>query len=49
MTVGAQCAKAPDIHDYIADLILAVTPRYGTITTINALQSTKKSNKIKKI
>jgi hypothetical protein len=41
-TVVARCAKAPGIHGYVAGSIPAVTPRYGTITTVNALRSTKK-------
>jgi hypothetical protein len=38
----AQCAKASGIHGYVACSIPAVTPRHGTITTINALRGTKK-------
>ncbi len=42
VTVVAQCAKAPGIHGYVVGPIPAVTPKYCTVTTINALRSTKK-------
>jgi hypothetical protein len=45
-TVVAQCAKAPGVHNYVAGSLLAVAPRYGTITT-NALLGTKKKKKKK--
>jgi hypothetical protein len=37
--------EAPGIHGYVASSIPAVTPRYCTITTRNALRSTKKNKK----
>ncbi len=46
VTVVAQCAKALDIHGYVAGSIPAVILRYCTISTINALRSTKKKIKI---
>jgi hypothetical protein len=41
VTVVAQLAKAPGIHCYVAGSIPAVTPRYCTNKTENALWSTK--------
>jgi hypothetical protein len=38
-TVIAQCAKAPDIHSYIAGSIPAVTPRDCAVKTINFLRN----------
>ncbi len=42
VTVVAQWSKAPCIHSCVAGLIPAVTPRYCTIETMNALWGTKK-------
>jgi hypothetical protein len=41
-------AKAPGIHDYVAGSIPAVTPRYCTVKTINALRITQKKDKKRK-
>jgi hypothetical protein len=49
VTVVAQCAKAPGIHGYVAGSIPVDTPRYCTITTINAHKLTQQSFRVEQI